>query len=390
MLHKILKTSAATAIMTVMAGSAFAAVDAQDVLARLAAQLKLQGLELTADSATNDGNDNILLSGIKIGYGETESFEFDQFALQGVLDAPNDGYVISKMAVPQFQTEAEGMRFNFAGAVVEGYFVAGTNEPDPLLRGSIYRRVEFGEFNVGAGSSTAFAFSGGEMNISPYEPGGTMEFDMQINDMLIDFASSPSAEARQTMSALGYETITGNITAEGIWNTDSGLTSIAPLKISADDAADLSFSLELGGYTPQLVAALQEMSVTMQGNEQAMGMAMLGLMQQLDVRGIAISVDDNSLTGRLIEFFGGQQGMNPESTVAFAKGMLPIGLAQLGNPEFAAKAAAAIGQYLDDPNNLTVEAAPSAPVPMAQIMGAATSNPTSLIDVLAIKVTANQ
>ena len=390
MLHKILKTSAATAIISMMASSAFAAVDAQDVLARLAAQLELQGLELTADSATNDGSDNILLSGIKIGYGESESFDFDQFALQGVVDAPNGGYVVSKMAVPQFQTEADGLNFNFAGALIEGYFIAGADEVDPLLKGSIYRRVEFGEFNVGAGSSTALAFSGGEMNISPYQPGGTMEFDMRIDDMIIDFASAPSQEARQTMSALGYETIQGNITAEGIWDTDSGLTSIAPFKISATDAADLSFSLELGGYTPQLVAALQEMQVTMKGNEQAMGMAMLGLMQQLDIRGIAISVDDNSLTGRLIEFFGSQQGMNPESTVALAKGMLPIGLAQLGHPEFAAKAAAAIGQYLDDPNNLTIEAAPAAPVPMAQVMGAATGNPASLIDLLAVKVTANQ
>lgn len=390
MLHKILKTSAAAAVISMLASSAFAAVDAQDVLARLAAQLELQGLELTADSATNEGSDNILLSGVKIGFGDSQSFEFDQFALQGVLDAPNGGYVVSRMAIPQFQTEQEGVRVSFAGAMIEGYFVAGANEVDPLLKGSIYRRVEFGEFSIGPGTSTAFAFSGGEMNISPYEPGGTMEFDMRFDDMVIDFASMPDPQARQTMSALGYDTIQGNITAEGIWNTDTGLATLAPMKISATDAADLSFSLKIGGYTPQLVAALQEMQTAMKGNEQAMGMAMLGLMQQLDIRSIAISVDDNSLTGRLIEFFGSQQGMNRESTVAFAKGMLPLGLAQLGHPEFAAKAAASIGQYLDDPNNLTIVAAPTAPVPMAQIMGAATSNPASLIDLLAVKVTSNQ
>lgn len=390
MLQKTLKTSAATAIISMMASSAFAAIDAQDVLARLAAQLELQGLELTADSATNDGSDNILLSGIKIGYGETESFEFDQFALQGVVDAPNGGYVVSNMAVPQFQTETEGVRISFAGAVVEGYFLAGAAETDPMLKGSIYRRVEFGEFNIGPGSNTAFAFSGGEMNISPYEPGGIMEFDMKLNDMVIDFAAAPNPQAKQTMAALGYETIQGNVTAEGVWDMDTGVTSLAPLKISADDAADLSMSFEIGGYTPQLVAALQEMQKTMKGNEQAMGMAMLGLMQQLDIRSISIGVDDNSLTGRLIDFFGSQQGMNRESTVALAKGMLPLGLAQLGHPEFAAKSAAAVGQFLDDPNNLTVQAAPTAPVPVAQVMGAATSNPASLIDLLAVKVTANQ
>ncbi len=390
MFQTILKTSAATAIISVMATSAFAAVDAQDVLARLAAQLELQGLELTADSAVNDGSDNILLSGVRLGVGEGETFEFDQFALQGVVDAPNDGYVVSRMAIPQFQSNAEGMSINFAGALIEGYFIAGAAETDPLLKGSIYRRIEFGEFNIGPGSTTAFAVSGGEVNISPYEPGGTMEFDMSFNDMMIDFSSAPNPQAKATMSALGYETISGNITAAGTWDTDSGLTAIEPFKISATDAADLSFSLKIGGYTPQLVAGMQEMQKTMKGNEQAMGMAMLGLMQQLDVQGISISVDDNSLTGRLIDFFGSQQGMNRESTVALAKGMLPLGLGQLGHPEFAAKATAAIGQYLDDPNNLTVAAAPAAPVPMAQIMGAATGNPASLIDLLSVTVIANQ
>lgn len=390
MLQNIFKTSAATAIITMMASSAFAAVDAQDVLARLAAQLELQGLELTADSATNEGGDNVLLSGVKVGFGGSETFEFEQFALQGVVDAPNGGYVVSRMAFPQFQTEQEGMRISFAGALIEGYFIAGAEETDPMLKGSVYRRMEIGEFNMGPGSSTAFAFSGGEINVSPYEPGGTMDFDMKFNDMLIDFSTIPDPQAKQTMSALGYETINGEITAEGTWDLSTGLTALAPLKISATDAADLSISFELGGYTPQLVAALQEMQKTMKGNEQAMGMAMLGLMQQLDIRSIAISVDDNSLTGRLLDFFGSQQGMNRESTVALAKGMLPIGLAQLGNPDFAAKAAAAVGQYLDDPQNITVEAAPPAPVPVAQIMGAATSNPSSLLDVLAVKVTANQ
>ncbi|MEM8542220.1 MAG: hypothetical protein AAGF25_14800, partial [Pseudomonadota bacterium] len=324
MLQKILKTSAATAIISMMASSAYAAIDAQDVLARLAAQLELQGLVLTADSATNDGSDNILLSGIKVGYGETETFEFDQFALQGVVDAPNDGYVVSNMAVPQFQTEVEGMRFSFAGALIEGYFIAGAAETDPILKGAYYRRVEIGEFNVGPGSSTAFAFSGGEMNISPYEPGGIMEFDMRFDDMMIDFSSAPNPQARETMAALGYEKLQGNITAEGVWDMDTGVTSLAPFKISANDAADLSIAFEIGGYTPQLVAAMQQMQVSMKGNEQAMGMAMLGLMQQLDIRNISIGVDDNSLTGRLIDFFGSQQGMNRESTVALAKGMLPL------------------------------------------------------------------
>jgi hypothetical protein len=121
-----------------------------------------------------------------------------------------------------------------------------------------------------------------------------------------------------------------------------------------------------------------------------MGIAMLGMMQQLDINSASITIEDKSLTGRLIDYFGAQQGMNRESTIAFAKGMLPLGLAQLGAPDFAATASAAIGQYLDNPKTLTISAEPANPVPVAQLIAAGASNPAALISTLALKVEANK
>jgi hypothetical protein len=117
---------------------------------------------------------------------------------------------------------------------------------------------------------------------------------------------------------------------------------------------------------------------------------MLGLMQQIEINAISIEIRDDSLTNRILDFVGEQQGMNRANVIAMAKGVLPIGLAQLQDPAFAAEATAAIGQFLDDPGTLRIAAEPTSAVPVAQIMAVAMSAPQALISTLAVSITANR
>ncbi|MEO1749986.1 MAG: hypothetical protein AAFR27_15475, partial [Pseudomonadota bacterium] len=109
----------------------------------------------------------------------------------------------------------------------------------------------------------------------------------------------------------------------------------------------------------------------------------------LEIQGAAITVTDASLTNKLLEFFGQQQGTNADGMRAFAKGMLPLGLAQLQSPEFAAKATAAIGNFLDNPGTLVIEAQPAQAIPVMQLAAPLMSgNPAALIDALSLDIRA--
>ena len=159
-----------------------------------------------------------------------------------------------------------------------------------------------------------------------------------------------------------------------------------------DDAAVLKMSFDISGYTPQFVSALQDMQKQMSEgkvDQQAQGLAMLGLMQQLTFNGMQIRIEDASLTGKLLDFFGKQQGADGNAMAQQLKGMMPFMLGQLGNPEFAANVSSAVGTYLDNPKSLTITAAPASPVPAAQIMAAGMSAPQTIPDVLGVVVTAN-
>ena len=56
----------------------------------------------------------------------------------------------------------------------------------------------------------------------------------------------------------------------------------------------------------------------------AQGMAMLGLMQQLTFNGASIRFDDDSLTGKVLDYVAKQQGMKPEDIANQAKAIVPF------------------------------------------------------------------
>ena len=56
-------------------------------------------------------------------------------------------------------------------------------------------------------------------------------------------------------------------------------------------------------------------------------------MDQLTFHGATISFDDASLTGKVLEYLAGQQGVKPSDVANQAKAIVPFMLTQLNNPE---------------------------------------------------------
>lgn len=141
--------------------------------------------------------------------------------------------------------------------------------------------------------------------------------------------------------------------------------------------------------------ALQEANKAAQANpnkeeaNQAMGLAMLGLMQQLTFNSASIRFDDASITKKALDYAGSQQGVTGEQLAQSLKAMVPIMMAQLNIPELQNQVSAAVNAYLDAPKSLTISAEPEKPVPFPMIMGAAMGAPNTIPSVLGVKVTAN-
>jgi hypothetical protein len=123
--------------------------------------------------------------------------------------------------------------------------------------------------------------------------------------------------------------------------------------------------------------------------QQATGLAMLGLMQQLTLDNAEITFKDASITKRVLEYAGAAQGVSGPQMANTLKALTPLMLAQLKLPELQAAVSAAVNSYLDDPKNFTVTAAPAKPVPFPMIVGAAMGAPNTIPSVIGLKVSAN-
>ncbi|MEO1399381.1 MAG: hypothetical protein AAFU56_11030, partial [Pseudomonadota bacterium] len=123
-------------------------------------------------------------------------------------------------------------------------------------------------------------------------------------------------------------------------------------------------------------------------NQGQQSMAMMGEMANLALAAGQISFTDNSITDKVLAFMAPQMGTTPDGLKAQAKGLLPIGLAQLGDPELTQMVTAAVGKFLDNPGKLIVDLAPGSAVSFGEVMGAGMAAPQTLPKVLGVSVSA--
>jgi len=186
----------------------------------------------------------------------------------------------------------------------------------------------------------------------------------------------------KTLSELGYETLSLDLAGSGAWDPDAATLVVPELKIDAKEAASLSLSFSLGGVTREVVTKLNQ-----QSNKPEEAMALL---QTVTVGKARVRLDDASLTGRILDQEAQKAGVETPQFVAGITGMLPLMLGALQNKELEAQAAQAVTEFLNTPGSLELNAAPAAPVPLAQIMGTAMLAPQMIPQILSVGIIANQ
>lgn len=382
--------STAFVMVAALATPAWADINAAAVFEQLSTQVERQGLSIDAVSVSGQG-DNVTLSGLTlIAVPGEEALELGDYVLENVSETEDGSYLVERIVIAPFEQSNDGIEIQFEGGEINNYLIAGADITDPIIRSGLMEKASLGSLTVSDAEGMIFSMDGATTSMSDYAPGETMTFDFDVNGMVADMGKLPEPEARQTMAALGYEQLRGDVTSSGSWDTGSGRMVLDEMLYKVEDAADLNITFDIGGYTPELVGAMQDLQMQMVENPDAANMAMLGLAQQIEINAIAIELEDASLTNRILDFVGEQQGMSRQNVIAMAKGILPIGLAQLQNPAFAAEATAAVGAFLDNPTRLRIAAEPATAVPVAQLMAAAMTAPQSLIEALAVTVTADK
>ena len=380
-------------VLTASMGSALAQ-DAAAVAERLKATFATQGMDIGWASVSGSGG-NIVLEGVTTTVaGQPEKFNLGNLTLEGVTEA-NGGYKIGSAKFPEYSFTQDGVSFEMKGTAINGLVLPAAGDTSPLAAAMMfYDTADVASIDVKMGDKPLFSMQGARAAMTPPDGDKPLGFTVDIPTMSADLTTIPDPQTQAVISELGYQQIQGLIKMEGAWNPTSGQMALSKYDMTVNDAGTLGMTFDLSGYTPAFIKSLQDLQKQLEaqpggGDQQAQGMAMLGLMQQLTFNTASVKFTDASLTNKVLAYVAKMQGQQPADVANMAKAMAPFAMAQLNNPELTAQVTAAVGAFLDNPKSLTISAKPAAPVPFAVLMAGGMGDPTTLPKTLGVSVSAN-
>jgi len=385
----------AGAALATLASPAFA-LDGADLLTKLNATYATSGVSISSSNVTADGS-TVTLEGAELKATGTEApIKLGTITMDGVEEDGEGGYTVETVSfddvnVTEQETTVTAQDLSITGVTIPGKIVPGTLES--LL---MYESASSGPIAVSTKGKEVFSMSGMEANITRMDGDTGLEFDATMSDLKADLTSVEDPKAKETMDKLGIHSLDGKVSMSGSWELASGKLAVDEYAFDFKDIGRLNITLAFSGYTLDFLKNMQEALKTAEANPNkeeanaAMGMAMMGLVQQLTFNNASISFDDASITKKLLDYAGGEQGVTGEQMAQSLKGLVPIMIAQLNMPDLQNQISAAVNTYLDDPKSLKISAEPKEPVPFPMIMGAAMGAPQTIPQVLGVTVTANQ
>ena len=385
---------AGTAFLSI-ANAAFA-LDGNDVLAKLNALSSPNGVTFAAAGSAVDGN-NVTLNGVTVTLknADNKQLPIGDVKLEGVSEE-DGGYEIEKASFADLNAMENGSGINARDIYVEGLSLPAEVKP-----GTLDSVMLASSFHVGATTITAdnkqvatIDEITGSYMVSDDE--SKIDTEAVVSGLKIDTSSAPDPKAQEAIQALGLQTISGDITMKGNWTLADGKMDVTEYSFDFDNIGRLDLNFSISGYTLELVKSMQEAIKAAEANpdktagQQALGMSMMGLMQQLIYNSSSIRFDDAGITTKVLDYAGKQQGVDGKQFAQSLKGMLPMVLAQMNMPDLQNQIVTAANAYLDDPKSIEVSSEPGQPLPFPQIMGAAMGNPADLAKTLNVQITANE
>jgi hypothetical protein len=374
------------------------ALDADDFATKVAAVASQGGASLTFNDIDQSGSTIVLKSARFQAGGRTDQAMLDlgDIVFTGVEESGEGSYFVNLVEFDDVDVASDGKRISVADIQLNGLIVSTDPGAVPLPGLIPVESFSTGNIRVEENGAQIFAMSGIVSENDYSDDYSSQRLEMNGSGLSIDVSRVRDAKIRDAFAGMGYQNLTGSFRMKAGWEAEGGKLDISEYSLALDDVGRLALSLEISGYTTEVMQAMQQAQELAAANpdsqsaQQGLGFAMLGLMQQMNFVNASIRFEDQSLTGRALSYTGKQQGITGEQMGQAMKGMLPLMLGQLGIPALQQQISAAANIYLDNPGSITVSARPANPVSLPVIMGAGMGDPRTLVDLLNVEVTANQ
>jgi hypothetical protein len=392
-LYRTARVLLASAGFLSLAGSAFA-LDSADLLAKINAAYSRQGGTIAAASIDVDGT-TVTLKDTTVKPNSGNSLPIGTVTLSGVAKEDGGGYYIKEVSFPNVNVTEDGTTLTAENLTLGGVSIPADANAAGIDGILLYQTAHSGLVKVAKDGADTLSIGQSDFDMTLRNDKSGFDFDGTIKDLKADLSKAEDEQSRDAIEKLALQHIQGDITTKGAWELGPGTVDVSDFTVDVNNVGKLKLAFNISGYTLDFVKSLQEAmkaakaNATSQQGQQALGLSMLGLMQQLSFAGAQVRFEDASITKRALDYVGSKQNMSGKQLGDSLKAMAPIMVAQLNIPELQNALSAAVATFLDDPKSFTVTAKPDKPVPLPMIVGAAMGAPNTIPQVIGLKVSAN-
>ncbi|WP_438749209.1 hypothetical protein [Pararhizobium sp. O133] len=390
-----LRLMLASAAFIGLSGPAFA-LDGADLVTKLNAASGSSGATIAYEGVNVDGT-TVTLTGVSVksAAAPDKDLKVGEVTLEGVEENDDGGYYVETVSLPDVDTKEDDVTFTAKDISLGGLTIPGNPSGGTVNDILLYETASTGAVTVTAKGKQVFSMEESEANLTKQESDAGFDFDATLSGIKADLSDVEDAKAKDAIEKLGLKTLAGEMTVKGSWEIATGNVSLEEYAFDFANVGRLALAFDFSGYTLEFMKSIQEAMKSQEANpnkeeaNQALGLAMMGLVQQLTFNSASVRFDDATITKRVLDYIGGQQGVSGDQLAQSLKGMVPLMMAQLNVPELQNQVSTAVNAYLDTPKSLTIAAEPEKPVPFPMIIGAAMGAPNTVPGVLGVKVTAN-
>ncbi|WP_428428190.1 hypothetical protein [Pararhizobium sp.] len=390
-----LRLMLASAAFIGLSGPAFA-LDGADLVTKLNAAYALNGATVAYEKVAVDGT-TVTLTGVSVKSTAApgKDFKIGDVTLEGVEETDGGGYYAETVTLPDVDVKQDETAITAKDISIGGLSIPGNPAGGTINDIVLYETAASGPVTVTDKGKQVFSMDESEANLTKQESDAGFDFDMTFSGIKADLSGVEDAKSKDAIEKLGLTNLAGEMTMKGSWEVATGNVSLEEYAFDFANVGRLAVAFDLSGYTLDFMKSVQEAMKAVETNpnkeeaNQAMGLSMMGLIQQLTFNSASIRFDDATITKRVLDYIGSQQGTTGDQLAQSLKGMVPLMMAQLNVPELQNQVSSAVNTYLDAPKSLTISAEPANPVPFPMIIGAAMGAPNTVPGVLGVKVTAN-
>ncbi|MDP9839055.1 hypothetical protein J2T09_003830 [Neorhizobium huautlense] len=371
------------------------ALDGNDLVNKLNTALNMQnGMGIVAGSITVDGSDVTLTdSRFEAGNGQG-SVPLGTIELEGVEEDAG-AYTIESVTFDDINITDEKFALTASDLSISDMRIPASSAGDTTDAVLFYGEASVGAIEIKLDGKSVASVGSAKMTSEAADDKKSITFDVKVADITGDLSAVEDAQVRQTIDDLGINEIDGNISMTGSWDLTTGTLETEEYAFDFANIGRLNMAFSLSGYTLDFLRSVQEAAKKAEASandeqaQQAAGLAMLGLIQQLSFNSAEIRFDDDGITTKALDVAAKKQGTTGDQLAQMIKAMAPMMLAQYNVPELQKALTEALNTYLDKPGSFTISAKPEKSVPVPTIMGAAMAAPNTIPQVLGVTVTAN-